>query len=275
MKDRDYDYYIFVDASGDDGFKFDKCSSKCYVASSVIISKDDIEHNKTILKSIKMLMGAKEKDEVKYSKIRRHKKSPEIHKLIEDVKASAYSSVVFKEYTKIPIYLDTDSKALSSFSHVLAISTMQYHFADISNVSVLVVIDRMKTTEESVVTELLAAHGSNDIPMVLPNHKIIYRDSKAEGYELIQLSDIVAGLTRSYFENHNEDAICKYFWRMCPICKPEAKLCRKRKKPNSKTHNFYYLLPLYRNNPSGNSLRALTFEPVSILKNVRYLSCQK
>ncbi|MCL2249565.1 MAG: phosphotransferase, partial [Oscillospiraceae bacterium] len=75
----EYDYIIYVDASGDDGLKFEKGSSLCFVASSVIIHKDDMSHNIAILNEIKKLMGGKVTDEVKYSKVRRHYNAEKIH----------------------------------------------------------------------------------------------------------------------------------------------------------------------------------------------------
>ena len=65
------DYHLFVDASGDDGLKFEKGSSSCFVASNLIVKTEDIKFNKSILAEIKRLMGAKAKDEVKYHNLRR------------------------------------------------------------------------------------------------------------------------------------------------------------------------------------------------------------
>ena len=273
--DNTFDYYIFVDASGDDGLKFDKGSSLCYVASSVIIHKDDLEHNLHILNEIKSLMGAKEKDEVKYSKVRRHPKSLAIHRLLAEIKGSTYSVVVFKQLTTFPYFLNPANKALSSFSHAISIVSMGWHFTNNPDVTVQVIIDRMKTTEESAVIELLKRY-SFDLPdEKLPEYAVIYRDSKAKGYELIQLADIVSGATRAYFENHNMDKSLNHFWLICPICNANKKLCRGRKKPRPENHPFLYALPLYLNNPAGDYFRSLFFEPSGIARRVKYLICKK
>ena len=270
-----FDYYIFVDASGDDGLKFDNGSSSCYVASSVIVHKDDVEHNATILSNIKSLMGAKDNDEVKYSKARRHPKSQVIHKLIHDVKASAYSAVVFKQRTTFQLFLDPATKALSSFSHASSIISMGSHFAESPDVSVQIIIDRMKTTEESAVTALLELYNFDISSQKLPDYSVIYKDSKAKGYELIQLADMVAGATRVYFENHTIDKDLNFFWLTCPICNTNKKLCRSRRKPHPAKHPFLYTLPLYLNNPSGDYFNSLFFEPPSVAHRVKYLICSK
>ena len=270
------DYYMFVDASGDDGLKFDKGSSLCYVASGVIVHKDDIEHNITVLGLIKQLMGAKAKDEIKYSKVRRHPRRVEIHRLLKDIKGSAYSFVVFKRLTESLLFLNPATKALSSFSHVLAIVSMAEHFKKDSSVTVQVVIDRMKETEESAVKRLLIEYDLSERTEKLPNHSISYRDSKAEGYELIQLADIVSGLTRSHFENHNSSEALSLFWRLCPLCfGPNKVLCKRKRLPSADGCPLFFALPLYRNNPNANCLKSLTYEPSKIGKHFRYLYCPK
>ena len=69
-----YDYVMYVDASGDDGFKFEKDSSICYCAAALLVKQEDISHNLAILEQIKKIVGCKATDEVKYSKIRRHRR---------------------------------------------------------------------------------------------------------------------------------------------------------------------------------------------------------
>jgi len=271
----EYDYIIYVDASGDDGLKFEKGSSLCFVASSVIIHKDDISHNIAILNEIKKLMGGKVTDEVKYSKVRRHYNSEKIHNLLKDIKASLYSSIVFKQLTKIPMYLDPSTKALGAFTHAYVGIIMGTHFAEESDVKVKIVMDHMKATEESIVKNLISDETFRLANMTPPIHTVEYRDSKAKDYELIQLADIVAGLTRTYFENHNDDKDLKYFWFTCPICNTTKKLCRKRKKPKSDNHPFLNLLPMYMSNPRGHILDSLRFEPSEIWRRIKYLYCTK
>ena len=65
----DSEYVMYVDASGDDGIKFDAGSSLMYSVSCFLLKREDIPHNMSILSQIKGLMGAKETDEVKYNKV--------------------------------------------------------------------------------------------------------------------------------------------------------------------------------------------------------------
>ena len=68
-----FDYVMYVDASGDDGFAFERGATICYAAAAFLVKKEDIAHNLEILKQIKAIVGCNEKDEVKYSRIRRHR----------------------------------------------------------------------------------------------------------------------------------------------------------------------------------------------------------
>ena len=271
-----YDYHMYVDASGDDGVKFDLGSSKCYVACSIITHKDDINHNLELLSQIKKMMGAKEKDEVKHSKIRRHPNSAKIYKLIPEFKASAYSAIIFKQLTKKPEFLNPSSKLLSSVSHVISMASLEKHFAKLPTSGVKIIIDRMKTSEESAVSSLMKKLDVITSSDTLPEHSIMYKDSKAKGYELIQLADIVAGLTRTYFENHNNDKILLKYWNVCPLCtRPYHRLCKRKRLPPPHEHFFFYSLPLYRANHEKHCIHSISYEPVNLQNRFKYLFCHK
>lgn len=100
MGQNDCEYNAYVDASGDNGFKFEKNSSLCYVVNVLLCKQKDDDFNKNKLAEIKKLLGCKENCEIKYSTLRRHKKSREAHKLLGQIKGRLLFYVVFKK--KLP-----------------------------------------------------------------------------------------------------------------------------------------------------------------------------
>ena len=197
-------------------------------------------------------------------------------KLIKDFKASAYSMVVFKRLTTSPSFLDPQTKELSAFAHIIPIISMREHFLKTPVSHIRIVIDRMKLTEETAVRRLLNEYDMEERYEPLPKHSIEFRDSKSEGYELIQLADIISGLTRNFFENYQSSDDLLRFSRGCPLCNgPDKALCRRKRLPSAEAHHFFYSLPLYRNNPAGNCVKSLLFEPVKVGRRFRYLYCPK
>jgi len=63
---------VYVDASGDNGFKFDSGSTVCYCVAIFASKTVDNQYNKEILKEIKKVLHCRDKDEIKYSTLRRH-----------------------------------------------------------------------------------------------------------------------------------------------------------------------------------------------------------
>lgn len=270
-----YEYIMYVDASGDDGFKFDKDSSVCYAASCFLVKRENIDHNLNILTEIKKLMGTKETDEVKYSKVKRHRNSGKIHELLKGLSGKLYSMIAFKKMIKDPYYLDLKNKVLSSFCHVLAINALNDDFGEKNIPSVVIVIDRMKEVEMETVAELTKTSFEDNAD----NYKVIFRDSKDKDFQLLQIADILAGIVRCYFEQYETNQGMKFFWRTCPMCLnfKDKRLCNHQRKMYSiaRDYKFEQIKRLY--NKESNKIlgKSLLVLPVSKTMNIYYLDCFK
>jgi len=269
------EYVMYVDASGDDGTKLEAGSSLQYAVSCFLMRREDIQHNTNILFQIKFLMGAREKDEVKYSKVHRHPKKEQIHALLKNVKGYLSSSIVFK---KEVLHDTAYMKSLGGLSHALSILFISFLSKELGNSSVAIYVDRMKQKEMRLVEYILGYHkdrGSN-----LPSHTIEFKDSKAAGYELIQMADIFAGITRRYFENTLENNDVQALNQKCPLCykAPARFFCRKDKSARNRALRIHYIdsvMHLLRNTENVCSQTSLITFPVKHKAHYQYFFCMK
>ena len=269
------EYVMYVDASGDDGTKLEAGSSLQYAVSCFLMRREDIQHNTNILFQIKFLMGAREKDEVKYSKVHRHPKKEQIHALLKNVKGYLSSSIVFK---KEVLHDTAYMKSLGGLSHALSILFISFLSKELGNSSVAIYVDRMKQKEMRLVEYILGYHkdrGSN-----LPSHTIEFKDSKAAGYELIQMADIFAGITRRYFENTLQNSDIQLLIRKCPLCYmvPSSVFCRKDKQARHRALRAYYMnsiIHLLKNTERICLNKSLFIYPQKNISHYWYFFCTK
>lgn len=212
-----YDYVIFVDASGDDGTQFENGSSLCFTTACFISSVDSLDSNKKVLDNMKRICGRLSKDELKHNTLRRHRMYLDALNELVNIKGSVAIHNSFKRDLVEDYLLKSPSeKRLSSFTHYFPLSVISKNETTI-NGNVLICIDRMKEIEMDTVKRLFESTLENN-PFHLNNYEIIFRDSKAEGFELIQMADVMAGIWRNFFEETitNQDTIT--FINKCCFC---------------------------------------------------------
>ena len=282
-----FDYIMYVDASGDDGLKFDHDSSLCYAAAAFLVAKEDISLNLNILSQIKQIVGCKEIDEVKYSRIRRHRRASEALALLKELRGKVSCHVIFKKELLPEDPLLKEPKNLSVLCHLMAMNSLDsYSFSE--GQKILVAIDRMKRTEERPL-ERQMNHGvlSNDMH---PDRNFtvdtVFRDSKDSQFLLIQIADLLCGIVREQFEQYetNEDMI--YFKERCPRCNflsrsKKGHTCRICTQGRSRATqilysknfgNIYHLIPEYL---SPRMATYLFMGPPKMAFQHYYLFCKK
>lgn len=217
LKRNDIKYIIYVDASGDDGFDFRDSkgdgSSPCYTVAAFLTAVEDIPHNISVLNNAKKIFGHKdEKSELKYTKVRRHFKSVEIHnELLDNLKGTLVIQNAFKKYHVMP----SNKPSLTGLCHSLSIALLSSSYETTLD-NVCVVIDHMKAYEEAYVID---AFKNFEEQRVLESH-ICYMDSKDKDASLIQVADFFAGMYRNFFEEiYTDEVIFNKLLHACPPCK--------------------------------------------------------
>lgn len=282
-----YDYVMYVDASGDDGFKFEKDSSVCYCAAALLVCREDISYNLSILQQIKKTVGCKERDEVKYSKIRRHRRGAEALALLRSIKGRMSCYLIFKKELAAAEVPQNGSKVLSVVCHTMAIRSMDY-FGFSAGEKVLICIDRMKHTEEAPLERQLTdgALGVQCHPERTFTYDVVFRDSKDAGFLLIQLADLLCGTVREHFEQYETNKDMLYFRSVCPSCeklrtlKKSATrgLCKEgRRRANAILHskNLHNVLPLLPDMTEHKAFDYFFMRPVKMMDQHFYLFCKK
>lgn len=217
-----FDYVMYVDASGDDGFKFDNGSTACFAAAALLVKQEDIEHNLEILGQIKKVLGCKPEDEIKYSRVRRHRRADDAFALLEGIRGNLSCFVAFKKELD-PVQF-VGNKQMSVMCHVMAIHSIKaYPFLE--NTKLQIAIDRMKHTEEVPVEYHVTRESvkRDNVDM-----DIVFRDSKDSRYLLIQIADLLCGAIREHFEQYETQSDMLYFAQKCPPCE-KMRLLRRAK----------------------------------------------
>ena len=275
-----FDYVMYVDASGDDGFAFERGATICYAAAAFLVKKEDIAHNLEILKQIKAIVGCNEKDEVKYSRIRRHRRGAEALGLLRDAKGQLSCQIVFKKEVDQAKY--QGNKHLSILCHLMALRSLDKYCLE-EDSKILIAIDRMKNTEEVPLADVF-----DHIKSQRKRHyteQIVFRDSKDANFLLIQIADLLCGSIREHFEQYETHEDMLYFKDLCPLC-VKAALAHKRIQPLCKngkrralsilaSKSLKYILPLFPIHTESELREYLTMEPVKMVYRHVYMTCER
>ena len=92
----DHDWAMYIDASGDDGFAFDRGSSITYTVSSFLCETSEIEYNKGVLNRVKDLLQCPHNLEMKSTTIIKSKKRDQVCDLLSELHGALFQFVVFK-----------------------------------------------------------------------------------------------------------------------------------------------------------------------------------
>lgn len=256
-----YKYILFVDASGDDGYKFGENrndgSSFSFVVSCFVTEPKDLEYNKNILLEMKQALFIKPEQEIKSTALKRHKNADAAYKVFSKLKGFAYSLVADKKlikeakpdeankYREITILAQND---LSGITHVFPmVSLFDAGLVTIQD-NILIVIDNMKKREMESIRSILSDS--------IHNYDLIFRDSKDKDFTLIQIADILAGTVRDYYEtslpisSHNR--YCGFCTRAAinmnsnrPYAKCKDKKFRKNYLPYISNKNFNIVISIH------------------------------
>ena len=275
-----FDYVMYVDASGDDGFAFGRGATTCYAAAAFLVRREDIAHNLEILKKIKAIVGCKETDEVKYSQIRRHRRGAEALGLLKDAKGQLSCQIVFKKEVDQAKY--QGNKHLSILCHLMALRSLDKYCLE-ENSKILIAIDRMKNTEEVPLEGAFDRINSQGAKKY--TKKIVFRDSKDANFLLIQITDFLCGAIREHFERYDTHEDMLYFKNLCPLCvmatrahKRILPLCKNGKRRAANiiaSKSLKYILPLFSIHTTNELREYLTMEPVNMIYKHAYMSCER
>ncbi len=278
---QEFDYVMYVDASGDDGFKFDHQSSICYAAAALLVKQEDIAHNLDILSQIKAILGCKPTDEIKYSKVRRHRHGKEALSLLSNIRGSLSCHVVFKKEVDASQYIG--NKIMSVVCHCMALASLDaYSFSD--GEKILVSIDRMKQTEEQPIKWIL-----DDTSEKKPRGfdvSVVFRDSKDANFLLIQIADLLCGSIREHFEQYETQEDMIYFSQKRPLCKKVAEIKKSRSRPLCKkgksrmekiisSQAFKPIYPLFPVRKAAGMIDYFFMEPPYMMDRHFYMICTR
>lgn len=240
-----YKYIVFVDASGDDGYKFGKNrndgSSLSFVVSCFVTDPKDLEYNKSILLEMKHTLFIKPEQEIKSTALKRHRNAEAAYEILSRLRGFAYSLIADKRLIK-DAQPDNNKEFgeltiiaqhfLSGITHLFPL----YNLSEIvqNQERILIVIDNMKKREMDSIRAFLYLE-----PPFL--YDLSFRDSKDKDFSLIQIADIMAGTIRNYYENCLPVSAHNRFCGLCFMAAIKKKSNRIYAKCKDKKYHKQYL----------------------------------
>ncbi len=194
---------IFLDESGDPGFKINKGSSKTFVIALVIFDEElDAEETAVTIKRFRQSLGKNENYEFKFNKCRKDYRT----KFLKAVAKSPFRirAIVVP---KTNIYSPALKHSKEKFYNYAIKLVLQNNFGTIKNAKL-----RCDKRGEKSLSRELKIYLRRELNK--PGEKIItdvkFRDSQKD--VLIQLADMVAGSLRKYHEKDTSDA--ETYWNI-------------------------------------------------------------
>ena len=279
-----YDKLIFIDASGDDGFVFDRKdgnnSSSTFLVSAFITTPDEFEHNRFILNAMKEELHLSNDKELKSTTLKRHRFADKAYSHISNLRGSVFSIVAFKkemmkrEDTFHQHLVENSQKQLSGLIHSFPYYAFHKNNMISDGEKVLLVIDHMKATEEVSITNRLENYYSD----ITGEYELIFADSNSQKFPLIQIADVICGTMRDYFEKESDSS---YFKAFCPNCYVTNKICYKTPSGIKRLKNVKFPSRLYRvlklhNDTENNftNLIHITTVPLQLHEKYFYIDCK-
>jgi len=270
---RTFTHRIYVDFSGDDGDPLTPGSSKCICIAWVESAESDLYHNEGIVLQIKKVIGCNPKDELKYTSLRRHRRKFTALGLLAQLKTNVVVVPVLKERI-------TDAELRSPRTKKLIDLIHHFPFGRLIN-------NMMKTSPDIYFQLMFDQVGwSGCVEGIKDSFR---KDTRLDwGQErpdwllfaksgsklMLQLADVIAGLTREYIEGLQE-----YKLPPCTVCavkgRPE-RTCRYRKGKRvlSGSELLGLIYPLLVRNEQGKSWEhGFLIRPPAACREYMFVDC--
>lgn len=222
------DLLVFVDASGDDGFKFaserGKGSSRVFAVAVLMLDGNRVPAAEEALLEIKKLAGVRPTDEIKFTTVRRSSKRAAILRRLFAIDCRLIFWVAIKERIDDPELRDPSKKLLLQMVQAFPVSSIPEQIPNTFAGNIRVYIDRQKMVGDEkgiqrYIDQML--HSGRTVSSGhVPKMETTFEDSRR--VKLIQLADLFSGYVREFFENLNADSLSY----QCRSCNPNRVLCK-------------------------------------------------
>jgi hypothetical protein len=201
MKNYKRTMLVFIDDSGDPGFKIDKGSSEFFIISAVVFD-DSLEAEKTAvaIKELRRELFGRDDVEFKFHKSRKETRI----KFLECIKEHQFRIRCLVVNKKILYSPELKSNKNSFYGYIIK-TMLKYSNQTIFNAKIRIDGSGDRIFRKSFVFYLRKELNSKE-KKILQNCKLV--DSKSDG--LIQMADMIAGsIHRSYQQNKDDSHIYK------------------------------------------------------------------
>lgn len=212
-----FTHRIYVDFSGDDGDYKKQGSSRCICIAWVASAEEDIHHNEGMVLKIKKIIKCRPKDEIKYTSLRRHFSKKEALQLLNQLKINVVVIAVLKERIKDETLKNPKTKKLVDLIqtfplHWLIDPIMKEH----PDMYFQLIFDRVGWGGcEKDILRIFKEDENLGWGKERPDWLVF---TKSGSQLMLQLADIVAGLSREYVESLQGQKL-----PACTVCATKGK----------------------------------------------------
>lgn len=268
--DKPFDYHVYIDGSGDDGFKFEEGSSSLFTAAAFWNKPQDEPYNLEIIQGIREVIRCQPTQELKYEWMRRRRRCNEGIRLLTTLKGQLSLWVAFKRQISDPMLINPKSKFLTSTLQAFPVALLGKFLEPGSQA--MVYIDKCKKIEQDRIPMTVQAFMGEECGDAA-RFPIQFKDWKEDNLPLLQLPDLFAGIVREFFECYEK----RSSWLPCHLCRPNNRLCsyyrtHKQLEDSIRMRQILRLVPL---NPSGSRQMGIWYFPMEPIfyRRLAFVDC--
>jgi len=197
---RPFTHRIYVDFSGDDGDPRTLGASRCICIAWVLSSEIDLSYNRNIVLEMKKSISCQKNDELKYRSLARHKNKERALKLLSKLKVNVVVVPVFKERITEEELKNPRTKRLVNLIHYFPLNRLlDYLLRRDSDIYFQLVFDEVgwRGCKEEIASSF-RQNSRLDWERARSDWLLF---TKSRSNLMLQLADVIAGLTREYVED--------------------------------------------------------------------------
>jgi hypothetical protein len=269
---RPFTHRIYVDFSGDDGDPRTPGASRCICIAWVASTENDLYHNEGIVLQIKKVIGCRASNNLRYKSLRRHRLKKDALDLLTQLKVSAVVVPVLKERIADQELKNPRTKKLVDLIHYFPLSRLLDRITQACpDIYFQLIFDQVGWRGcEADIEKSFRQDPELDWGKARPDWLLF---AKSGNSLMLQLADIIAGLTREYVESLQTQKLPN-----CVVCavkgKPERPCPYKLGKRSLPNHNLIEVVyPLLVKKDELAWEQGFVVRPPAVCREYKFVDC--
>lgn len=238
---------VYLDASGDSGFKFGAGSTRTFTIAALVEHESHTEQNKALVSDAKRIIGCNPRNELKYVTLKKHRKKWEVLSVLSGIQADLMIVSVVKERLE-----KKSTTFVNAGWQSLAVEFALRHVAERARVSRAEVWADATNTDIERLIQKYVDHGCNSHRGEFAEMISDVRFPSSDSVRMIQAADIFAGAGAEFIEANIDAKLCGHCPLPIQLQRRRGKCARvKLRKKIRKLDLYDLMLPMLARTDSG------------------------